>query len=73
MQQRLHQDRICNVVVVTSVLGGGVAGLLIANALWPTPEEFRQHGWEPGLIMLICMFSIGGLMAAVARWRGQID
>ena len=67
------ETRTHNILVPTSVLVGGFVGLLIANALWPTPEEFREHGWEPGLIMLACMFSVGAAIYAFARNRGHIE
>lgn len=60
-----------NILVPSSVLLGGIAGLLISNALWPTPSQFREHGWEPGLIMLVCIFGVGAMIAAIARWRGE--
>jgi hypothetical protein len=61
--------RLQNVLVPTSVLLGGVGGLLVANALWPTPSEFREHGWEPGLFMLAGMFAVGAAVLAIARTR----
>lgn len=65
--------RVHNILVPTSVLIGGITGLLIANALWPTPSEFREHGWEPGLIMLACIFTFGAAIYAYARNRGHIE
>lgn len=54
-----------NVAIPVGIALGGIIGLIIANQIWPTAQDFRQHGWEPGLILIVCIAGVGGAIYAL--------
>jgi hypothetical protein len=60
-----HDTQALNAAIPGGIALGGLIGLIIADAFWTTPQEFREHGWEPGLIMIVCMAAIGAAIYAV--------
>lgn len=67
-----HRDtRALTVAIPVGIALGGLIGLMIADQLWNTPQEFREHGWEPGLIMIACIAAVVGAIYAVFPKGGQ--
>ena len=66
-----HRNTLAlDVAIPVGVALGGVIGLIIADQIWTTPQEFRQHSWEPGLILIVCIAAAGGaIYTLVPRLR----
>lgn len=63
--------RALDVAIPLGVLIGGVSGLIIANQIWPTAQAFRNHGWEPGLILIVCIAAVGSGIYALLVTLGR--
>ena len=59
-----RDDQALNAAIPGGVALGGLTGLIIADQLWTTPQAFREHGWEPGLIIIVCIAAIGAAIYA---------
>lgn len=67
-----HRDALAlDIAIPVGVAVGGVIGLIIADQIWTTPQEFRQHGWEPGLILIVCIAAVGGAVYALVPYLGR--
>ena len=67
-----HRDtRALNAAIPGGVALGGLTGLIIADQIWTTPQAFREHGWEPGLIMIVCIAAFGEAIYTAGRYVRQ--
>jgi hypothetical protein len=61
-------DQALNAAIPGGVALGGLTGLIIADQIWTTPQAFREHGWEPGLIIIVCIAAFGAAIYAARRY-----
>ncbi len=60
-----------NAAIPGGVALGGLTGLIIADQLWTTPQAFRDHGWQPGLIIIVCIAAVGAAIYTAGRYVRQ--